>query len=664
MLRILESFSFQTPSLRAFAQQPTLPWEWVRYCRRAWILALAVFFGQHASATVGQSLEGGEPRLVSIFPFVAERGSQPDIEVRGNWLDGVSAVWCDEDGMKGQVIAVEAIDDAVKPKVNPLEKPQKPVQLYRAQIRLQIEKQARPGDYSLRLVSARGISNPIRLQVVDGGLVLEKQVSQAALDSTALKLPAIVCGKIAEPGDVDVYTFHASKGQRFRFESMKGADVPGGKFAVELGVYRSGGSWFDAGRPTRLLFEEERSSELMAVESQGTYRFDDAGEYSLRVSGVYGQGCPDCVYGVSVFASSAPAGFTAGTETAPPHWSERKLTRHLGSDWMKQLAARSIPERESASTKVDTGEKAGTAESAAKDATAIAAKDTLPQVVVEGSPNQTKALSLPVVVEGAVEQPGQIDTFSFNVEAGQSLAIELETPKATLPYFNPRIGVVDSQNREVLSNVHRRLSMYNNNAEPQVYLRAVEPKATFKFERDGDYQLQIRDITSRYGSPDFRYRILVRPQIPHVGEIRVLAAERGEGMSPAGSELNQINLRRQAPKKVVLLASYEEGFTGDLSFAFEGLPDGVSALPAMQFTEERAPLEVTQNAEIIAPKQQKTAIVLVASADAPLTREPRRIRLFCQPSLGGKLGTKFHVRDIPLMVITASTPAAGTKTGS
>jgi len=100
-----------------------------------------------------------------------------------------------------------------------------------------------------------------------------------------------------------------------------------------------------------------------------------------------------------------------------------------------------------------------------------------------------------------------------------------------------------------------------------------------------------------------------------------------------------------------LVASYEEGFTGDLSFAFTGLPEGVHALPAVQFNEGRAPLEVTQNPDAIAPKQQKTVIVLLAGSEASLTKEPRTVQLRCQLISNGLLGPSLLVREFPLMVV-------------
>jgi hypothetical protein len=257
------------------------------------------------------------------------------------------------------------------------------------------------------------------------------------------------------------------------------------------------------------------------------------------------------------------------------------------------------------------------------------------------------------VIEGTIARPGDLDSFRFKVEAGQKLAFEVETPDARPPYFNPRIGVVDSQDRELFSNVERRLSMYNNNAVAEVYLKGAQPKATHSFERAGEYVFQIRDVTSRYGNPNYRYRILLRPQIPHVGEISVIPKENLDATPDAvkRSEVNYLNLVRNEPRKLILVASYEEGLTGDLSFTFTGLPEGVQAFPAVHFNEGRAPLEVTQNPDTIAPKQQKAAIVLLASPEAPLTKGPRSVQLRCQLIANGKLGPSLLVRELPLMVV-------------
>src|SRR5439155_1814251 len=142
-------------------------------------------------------------------------------------------------------------------------------------------------------------------------------------------------------------------------------------------------------------------------------------------------------------------------------------------------------------------------------------------------------------------------------------------------------------------------SLYNANSAPEVYLKGIQPKVVYTFERGGEYVLRVRDITSRYGDPRYRYRILVRSQIPHVGEVSVMEDDR-------------INLIRGEPKKLTITVSYEEGFAGDVLFAFSGLPEGVQSFPAVQFNDGKAPVEVTEKPDIIAPKQQQATIVLLA----------------------------------------------------
>src|SRR5207344_74509 len=126
----------------------------------------------------------------------------------------------------------------------------------------------------------------------------------------------------------------------------------------------------------------------------------------------------------------------------------------------------------------------------------------------ETEPNESRAqaleLTLPVVVEGSIGQPGDVDNFQFNVREGQQLAFELETPDFLPPFFNPRLGILDGQGQEIFSNVFRRVG-----GDGDDWIKLVQPKVTYTFERKGEYVLQIRDVTARLGQPGFKYRILI-----------------------------------------------------------------------------------------------------------------------------------------------------------
>jgi hypothetical protein len=605
--------------------------------------------------------EDNGPLLLSVSPLTVQRGISLKVEVRGNRLDGVDALWSNDSGITGRVLNVEEVQDLIKPRVRPSQQEIKPIPVFRVLIDLQIDAATRAGVHSLRLVSHRGVSNAFSFPVVDAPVAVEGATSHQTIEQAQpATFPGFISGKIGEPGEVDFYSFQAKKGQALRFEVVEGqrfdpwADA--GKFAAELALYHAAGSWFDSHRPTRVLFEEERSSDLMPANPGGSYNFSEDSEYFLQVAGLFGQGCADCTYQVRAFPSAALPGSTSQTQPVRSEWLERSLERRLTDDWTKDLEARAVKGPEAPAKELPSGQASFVRVVASPEPPQVKTSSH-PVAVLEHEPNdqasQSESISIPAVIEGTIARPGDLDNFRLKVEAGQKLAFEVETPDARPPYFNPRIGVVDSQDRELFSNVERRLSMYNNNAVAEVYLKGAQPKATHSFERAGEYVLQVRDITSRYGNPNYRYRILVRPQIPHLGEISVIPKENLDATPDAvkRSEVNRLNLARNAPKKLVLVASYEEGFTGDLSFSFTGLPEGVRAFPAVQFNEGRAPLEVTQNPDTIAPKQQKATIVLLASSEASLTKQPRTVQLRCQLIGNGMLGPSLLVREFPLMVV-------------
>ncbi len=582
-----------------------------------------------------------EPHLLSVFPSGGKPGRTIPAEVRGNLLAGAYAVWFDTGGISGQVRSVEESKQEPPQTQAPADKKKKPLAVYQVAIEVKIPAGARVGIYSLRIVTPRGVSSGIYFHVVDGQVVAETEAShQTTAEAQPVAPPAMVFGRLAKPGELDYYSFPATRGQELFFE------VAGNEsFDPRIALYRRGGSWFDADRATRILMEEERSTDLMKVEARGTCRVPEDGDYFLEVSSLFGKGSPDNSYRLRISTRQPSDLLARASEITPAGWSERSFTRKLEEGWMNTLAARAVEASSAPATgaRVAAATQATGAESSAVREAGEAPKlPSRPSFTSELEPNdlaeQAAAVLVPTIIEGSTERPGDIDSFRFKVEPGTKIAIEIETPKARPPYFNPRLGIVDSQSHELFSNVDRRLSLYNNNADPHVFLKAISPRSTYTFERGGEYVLQVRDITSRYGSPDYRYRILIRPEIPHIGEVTVEGAE-------------QVNLNRGEPKRLTITAGFEEGFTGDLSFAFEGLPVGVEAFPAVQYSDGRAPLEIPQNPAVVSPRAHKITIVLVASPGAALTREPVLARLHCRPIAQGKLGPSLLVREMPVMVV-------------
>ncbi|MFN0165275.1 MAG: hypothetical protein ACKV22_02500 [Bryobacteraceae bacterium] len=601
-------------------------------CLFAWMLPTA------GLAQDGKE-DNSEPRVLSVFPSAGQRGKQVRVELRGRHLEGARSVWFDEPGLSARILHLETVSEPVKDR----EKPKETGTVHLASVELDVGSQARAGVHTLRVVGSRGISDAIRFRVVDGPVFVEASAQhQDPFHSQEVALPALVSGKLGKPGELDYYAFEAKEGQELSFEVLLTGD-----FNPRLALYHPSASWFSQARLVRALFEQEQSSDLMRVRPNATYKVTRPGRYLLEISSLFGVGSPDSTY---VFRIAPSRHETEAGPALPDSWQERTFVRRLDQDWIKALQSRSF----GAGGAMPTAAGAGSANRTASLPPRASAEpaSALPQTgevshSVEREPNDQTAQALeiriPALIEGRIGKPVDVDHFRFHVEAGQKLAFEIETPSASPPHFNPRLAVIDAQGRQVLSNVHRRVSLFNNNAEREVYLKAVEPKAIHTFAASGEFTLQIRDMTSRYGNDAYAYRVLVRLQVPHVGEV-------------SGPALDRINLVRGKARKVLLTTLLEEGFSGDVAFAFAGLPQGVTVLATGQAMTERAPTDVPENPDDVVPSSAATAFSLLAAPDAVLSSEPAMVQLFCRPVVDGVPGPNLLVRNVPLMVIEAAKP--------
>ena len=627
--------------------------------------ALSILFCLLVSPLFGvDKPEPSEPTLSSMFPLGAQRGATVDVEFRGKLIAGAYDVWPKSDGLHTEITSAEEVKDS--PKYDEMNTPAAPgdeegeeLPVYSVMVRIRIGPSVPLGMHRLRLVSPSGVSNPLEFQVVDHPVVIEgSEPHHVAFQAQSTSLPVVIHGRLAEPGETDYYSFSASEGQQLSF---KIARSPG--FDARLALYQPKGSWLDPNRPRRLLLDEDRSSDMMRGKTKGTYRVVQTGQYAVEISSLFGKGGPDSAYELQVFADDKPA---AAKEQIERHWlrsAGSSFDRKVGADWIGALQSRAAEEAEKPPSGVGGGSAVagGTVASPEKEMAAAPAVSAEPIHLSETEPNDKMdgalPISVPTVIEGAIDRPGDIDVFRFKVERGQKLAFEIETPDRKPPQFNPRISVVDSQDRELFTNIYRKISLYNNNSDRLVYFKRVRPKVMYAFNFDGDYFLQVRDVTTRYGNSSYAYRLLVRPQIPHVGDVSLeKESSHFDGGGTVSDRIDRINLVRGQAKKLTIFTSHEEGFTGDVTFSVAGLPPGVEALAAAEVNDEKAPTEITVEPELILPKRQETTIVLLVDDEAPLTRMPATMRLQCRPIVNGKPGPTLLVRDMPLMVVKEPEP--------
>jgi hypothetical protein len=260
----------------------------------------------------------------------------------------------------------------------------------------------------------------------------------------------------------------------------------------------------------------------------------------------------------------------------------------------------------------------------------------IPVIRIDDDPHGASSapvpITLPVMLEGSIENPGDIDRVKFQVKGGDRVAVEVQTPGKTIPQFNPYLRIVSIDGDEAFTNVHSRVNTCGD-----TIIKQVEPKTTYSFPRDGEFILEIRDITHAYGDKSLAYRVLLRPQIPHMGEVRL-----GE---------DQINLVAGEFTKLSVDTDQEEGFDGQIALTVEGLPTGVKAVMATEL-EPAVPAPFNPGKiERFRGENQRATFLFVSDPAAPATRRPVEARVMAQPAMRGKLGPSILVHKILFTVV-------------
>src|SRR5579872_2878576 len=156
----------------------------------------------------------GEPKLLSVYPSTGQQGATFSATLRGNSLREATAVFANNAPLTASIDASEAeISD----------KPAKG-RFDLVHVRIMVDKTAKPGAYSLRLVTPRGISNAVMLHIVEYPVAEEPAGPHETPDTAVAvkKLPVVFNGRIAQRGESDYYSFDALAGQTLTFEAISG----------------------------------------------------------------------------------------------------------------------------------------------------------------------------------------------------------------------------------------------------------------------------------------------------------------------------------------------------------------------------------------------------------------------------------------------------------
>jgi hypothetical protein len=575
----------------------------VRPCPIAFLAAaLALAFAPSAEA------QQKEPHVGYLYPAGGRQGETFQITVGGQFFDDEAAVFISGDGIEAKVLACKKPPtprelNELREKMQEMQKKPKEAGLAKeiAEIRRKLavfRNLTNPGisekltlqitiganasldDRELRVRTDAGLSNPLVFHVGNMAEFSKKEMTppdelpvtvgpnknvnirRDKIEAVAtVTLPATVNGQIS-PGGVDRYRFQARQGQRIVVIVSARELIPYLADAVP-GWFQAAAAIFDA-NGKELAYDDHYRFRPDPVL---TCKIPKDGWYELEIRDALYRGREDFVYRFSLgelpfIKSFFPLGGPADAKTAVALSGWNLPTDKMTLD-AKDLAQRFAfhPGEGAANTlplEILKGKLASN-----REAFAI---DTLPECL-EREPNNkpadAQAVTLPIVVNGRIDSPGDIDIFKIEGRKGEKIVADVDARKLDSP-LDSMLELTDAEGR--------RVALNDDCADKGDGLRTHHADSYLNVElpADGVYCLRIGDAQHQ-GGADYAYRLRIGEPRPDFA-LRVVPSS--------------VNVRPGNSVSVTVYALRKDGFAGEIAFDLKDAPQGVSLsdakLPAGQ----------------------------------------------------------------------------------
>jgi len=401
-----------------------------------------------------------------------------------------------------------------------------------------------PGDHEIRVETPAGLSNPLKFCV--GPLPETTKPDWKAVPKdrgsmdpampppteTTVKLPATVNGQIL-PGGVDRYHFQAQAGQHLVMAVEARQLIPYLADAVP--------GWFEA----VLTLYDSKGKEL-ATEERFRFKPDPVIHFEVPHDGTYTVEIHDSLYrGREDFVYRLTLGELPFVTGAFP------LGGRVGEKTSVALTGWNLPEPSIEHENVEAG------------ITALKGKfsnpvpfsvDNLPECLERepnDSPETAQPVTLPVIVNGRVDHPGDRDGFRFEGRTGEPLVAEVMARRLDSP-LDSVIKLTDAAGKQLAFNDdYEDKGSGLNTHHADSYFRTVLPT-------NGIYYLWLGDAQHK-GGPEYGYRLrLSRPQPDFA--LRMVPSS--------------LNVRAGGSVPLTVYALRRDGFTNQITLVLDGAPAG------------------------------------------------------------------------------------------
>jgi hypothetical protein len=418
---------------------------------------------------------------------------------------------------------------------------------------------ARLGMRTWRVWTAQGAAPSRPFIVGDLPEVVENEIDGEPIP-VGVTLPVTINGRIFPREDVDIWNFEAKAGQTITCACV--TTRIGSPFEARLEVRDSRGK--------RLAESPEAASP--GVDGLVRFTAPRDGTYSVHVFDVKFGGLQHYVYRLTVTAGPFverifPLGGRHGTTTSfeltgsnlPPGPFEFALPANAPSHLTSHLE---VPGNAGPLLALDV--------------------DDLPEVV-EHEPNneisQAEPLATPVVINGRIGRPGDVDCYALRMAKGESLQFDFKAASLGSP-LNAVFVMIDANGR-----------IMNSEDEPHF----ADFRTGLTSGQDGVYTLCVKERVASRGSTEFAYRLRIAP--PSSPDFNLLL--------PADA----VSINRGGETKLKLRLVRIGGFAEPVQLEFENLPPGVSVANA-----------------VIAGNAAEIDLVFKADAAALVGARPVRVR--------------------------------------
>ena len=397
---------------------------------------------------------------------------------------------------------------------------------------------ATPSCRELRLITPAGLTNPLNFFVGALPEIRETEPNDQEPSLEQADLPVVLNGQVF-PGDRDRFAIKATRGQKLVMQVQARqlvpylADAVPGWFQATLTVYDAAGK--------EVAFADDYRFDPDPVL---LYEIPADGTYTVEIHDALYRGRDDFVYRIAVgelpfVTQISPLGGQSGEKTSVSvsGWNMARtkiaMNTNPGSEWPRRTALlqKGVPSNSFSY-----------------------AVDDLPECS-QKEPNDTLAkaqkISLPVIVNGVVERPDDVDMFCFKGNAGDRVVAEVCARRLGSP--------LDSLLR--LMDASGKVLEWNDDHEDRasgLITHQADSWLSAQLKEDGEYYLQLSD-TQHNGGPAYGYRLRV-------------SAPRPDFALRATPSCVNVGAGRDAVVTVCVLR--EDNFDGPIDLSLKDAPPG------------------------------------------------------------------------------------------